>query len=800
MSEFSGLWSKSNSKPGTPVGGFDSFSSLSSGGSNKPKKLESMSLQERQSHLQQQKKSPSGQAVSSGSTWDGLDLLGGGIAASEARGNTFKGNASNSGSLLDDDFNGPPVPLKGHQSDDGRISGIDNVDDLFDVFNRPPPPEVQGQDALSHVQDTGSSLNPSYSSSSISSSTTHSSDSRTSSRNGVQFNSNNNSQNGRLERDRIADDPTSNRPAKSDPRDPYIAELVDMGFSASDARKALATTSNGLNIQEAIEFLMTEAHKNSSEQQKRIIRNGGSSNSRGPLPPPRPSDRDDSQQDLTKLASEFSSQFISKAGSFWNQGRKNLAKAIEQYNNTSGSSKDEMPAWMKQSQKDSVLYSGSDVQSAEQEIRAATREVKLIEREREAERVSRVNHKPESRSSRQEQMKKERLSTSFVNDFDKDATPVEVPQFRRKERPSGDSAKRERPEPPISRAQKFKETSLLGDNNELYVSPARRRPQRQKQSPQDELKSSPPSSAAGFVREVIYISPTALEMAMSSKELGNSSFKLGDFSQASEHYRVSLQSIPPKHLLRPLVLSNLAACQIKLGDSKGALASAVEGLAVIGPGLGVGEEAETGKSLKDIWSKLTFKQAEALENMEKFKESLEVWNLLITNGYSNFSVIERRRRCQACLAPKPLKQKSHSTSHSDKSHIYIPRSEAGKEALQKIQNVHKEQEKLETEKFALLDNVEERINKWRSGNEDNLRALISTLHTILWEELGWKQISLAELVLPKKVKIAYMKAVAKTHPDKIPSNATTEQKMISQAVFITLNKSWDSFKLSNGLS
>jgi len=33
----------------------------------------------------------------------------------------------------------------------------------------------------------------------------------------------------------------------------------------------------------------------------------------------------------------------------------------------------------------------------------------------------------------------------------------------------------------------------------------------------------------------------------------------------------------------------------------------------------------------------------------------------------------------------------------------------------------------------------------------------------------------------------------------IPQNATTEQRMISAAVFSTLNEAWDKFKKENGL-
>lgn len=56
-----------------------------------------------------------------------------------------------------------------------------------------------------------------------------------------------------------------------------------------------------------------------------------------------------------------------------------------------------------------------------------------------------------------------------------------------------------------------------------------------------------------------------------------------------------------------------------------------------------------------------------------------------------------------------------------------------------------------------------------------------------------------ELIMANRVKIVYMKAIAKVHPDKIPQNATTEQKMISAAVFATLNEAWDKFKKENGL-
>jgi hypothetical protein len=59
------------------------------------------------------------------------------------------------------------------------------------------------------------------------------------------------------------------------------------------------------------------------------------------------------------------------------------------------------------------------------------------------------------------------------------------------------------------------------------------------------------------------------------------------------------------------------------------------------------------------------------------------------------------------------------------------------------------------------------VTAWQGGKESNLRALLSSLDSILWAETGWKKVNMAELVVPNRVKIVYMKAIAKVHPDKV---------------------------------
>ncbi|KAI8850814.1 DnaJ domain-containing protein [Chytridium lagenaria] len=108
-------------------------------------------------------------------------------------------------------------------------------------------------------------------------------------------------------------------------------------------------------------------------------------------------------------------------------------------------------------------------------------------------------------------------------------------------------------------------------------------------------------------------------------------------------------------------------------------------------------------------------------------------------------------------------------------------------------------EKEEALKISLTDNVEARINAWKNGKDNNIRALLSSLDTILWKESNWVSINLSELITPQQVKIKYMKAVAKVHPDKLKPDTSVEQRMIANNVFGVLNKAWDSFKQANGL-
>lgn len=63
------------------------------------------------------------------------------------------------------------------------------------------------------------------------------------------------------------------------------------------------------------------------------------------------------------------------------------------------------------------------------------------------------------------------------------------------------------------------------------------------------------------------------------------------------------------------------------------------------------------------------------------------------------------------------------------------------------------------------------ILDWIEGKERNIRALLSTLNTVLWDgETRWKAVGMADLVTPDQVKKYYRRAVLVVHPDKVQYN------------------------------
>lgn len=677
------------------------------------------------------------------------------------------------------------------------------------------------------------------------------------------------------------------QPTGGDPRDGAIAELMEMGFSLVQSRKALAETDTGLDVQQAVGWLLNEAHRQSRTTSSSSTGTpvGRREESRGP---PREQDtrrqgnregerrgasasrrRDGSEhrkpqptwaresgggagggeKDIAAIASEVGSNFFKSANSLWSVGKKKMEKAMKELQQAQagdGAGGEDIPKWMK----DAQVY-----QREEEEMRrrpspdprgVGSREVGDQEGER-----RRAPQQPQSELLTDEALMLEAGSAppsrksavgrstdrtyhqhqqppprgQSISPIPPKQSPADLQkqrqldfaeQIRKKE-----VELRER-EAKIVMERKAKLGSGLlggGEQMEVYVSPARRRG-KAPASPapvvqegdllgggsgagaarvqegnmfqqQQQMRSSPcpasskPSSTTASLpirkaapkRAPVPISPSDLSRSNQSRQKGTEAFKLGDYALALTRYTSALTPLPGNHTLRIVVLCNRALCNLKVGDAKACLTDCEEALGIIGEGRGEGEalEVDVGevKEIVGFWEKATARKAEGLEALEKWSEAGRAWATLVEAGKGGPNALKGRSRCENAVRPKaappppPVPKQAAAKIPVAKRPPPARPTQQSQAAVQNLRKANATAEAIEAEKLSLYDSVTERINTWKKGKEGNLRALLTSLDQILWEGSGWTKVTMGQLVVPGKVKVVYMKGIARVHPDKV---------------------------------
>ncbi|KAL7625341.1 auxilin-like clathrin-binding protein required for normal clathrin function [Parahypoxylon ruwenzoriense] len=616
----------------------------------------------------------------------------------------------------------------------------------------------------------------------------------------------------------------------SDPFDKAVAELVDMGFTVENARRGLTESGAGLNVQAAVGWLLDDAHKQARSKSaprdattERARRDDSRSRNhdnpawmrgdQADIPSRRENQSPVSGDDFSKRAAAMGTSFFKTANSLWKSGQKHVQKAVADFQQESGDPS--QPRWMRSAQLDRTHSGGNGSQST-------TDEALMLE----------PGMRPERQSSR---------PTKSRDDSSRDhspalptrpfAAPSEAPKWQQ----TAQSGSRD----PRARLNK---QAIEEQSAQAYVSPSRRKKATPRATPQPEpepdllIGQSAPSSSLHQpqrsaqpsvptaklpaqsssrpisprppppTRKIPAISSVILEASTRHRLEGTAHFKRGDYDAAHTSYTNSLAGIPQSHPICIILLTNRALTSLKTGSPKQAVDDADAAISIIGPSHGEGEKVTLpdgeSREMKDLYGKALSRKAEALEQMEKWADAGNVWQQCVEAGVGGANAIAGRQRCQKALAPKPkpnakpvqaVKPRPKPSAMSD------PNQQRSSEAVQRLREANKAAEAADDEKFALSEKVDAKIAAWRDGKRDNLRALLGSLDQVLWEGSGWKKIGLHELVVVNRVKIHYMKAIAKCHPDKLPQDASTEVRLIAGTVFATLNESWDKFKAENGL-
>lgn len=613
------------------------------------------------------------------------------------------------------------------------------------------------------------------------------------------------------------------------PQDKAVADLVDMGFPADKARRALETTDTGLNVQAAVGWLLNQAHEEAQARQKTRSREPARSveQEEAPVGRPRPRVADVApeapprERSSTPSGPDFGSTLIKSAGAFWKQAQKQVQQAVSEFNSDSESGSAQ-PKWMREAAEPKQRARPTRDEETQPRARPAvpkkqadvTDEALMLEAERPTPPPRQV---PRTRVPRPDHVFDSSADTS------RDHSPAMPSRLRESHSPQPAFMKQQDPlagmmrpkQPPPTTKQMLNKQAIDDQASQAYVSSARRRkpaapapqapegdllegtspvsdrapprpaqalPVRSAQTaPPRPTQSAPPQSkprpAAPIVtrpaapkRVVPSMSPIALKATHTSRVAGNESFKRGDFAAAHEHYTTCLRHIPASHPLQIILLTNRAVTALKTGQPKVAIADADSVITLIGVSKGEGETVDLQdsesqpKPMREYYGKSLMRKAEGLENLERWSDAAVVWRQCVEDGHGGATAIQSRARAERAAAPKPAAKKPPPRAATRSA---PPVSAKPAAAVNALRASNAAAEKLDDEKFALADSVSARINAWKNGKEGNLRALLTSLDTVLWEGSGWKKVSMADVVLTNKVKIIYMKGIGKCHPDKV---------------------------------
>lgn len=611
------------------------------------------------------------------------------------------------------------------------------------------------------------------------------------------------------------------RPQGNDPFDKAIAQIMEMGFSPEDAARGLTESGQGLNVQAAVSYLLNDAHQKAKEKSQRGASTGvsddrSSSRARNGSPAwaneERPSRRDDrspaaADADLAKTAAAVGSNLLKSANKFWSVGQKKVQKAMAEFQE--GPADPSQPKWMRSAQQE---------MTAEREGRGrpkdVTDEAMMLDS---GARPDRQSRRPAQPSRPEPHRNSSRDQSPALSASSSRSAPG--PKWQQNQQPAyldaksrlskqaieeqGSQAyvsparrKKTTPQPPSEPKPFTEEPDLFGSQ-----APSRNLPTRSPQpSPRPAAVSQPPRKAPTPrpARKIPALDPSALQSSTRHRSDGTAHFKRGDYAAAHASYSSSLSAIPQTHPLAIVILCNRALTALKTGEPRQAVTDADAALELIGPGKGEGENVplqdETGdkRDMKDLYGKALTRKAEALEQMERWAEAGTVWQSCVESGVGGPTATAGRQRCQKALAPKPKPVSKPATPAASRA-TPRPRPAApakDSEAVTRLQQSNKAAEAADAERFALSDQVDARIAAWRDGKRENLRALLASLDQVLWEGSGWKKVGLHELVMANRVKIVYMKAIAKTHPDKVSSRwappPTTPRLQITENNLLTI--------------
>lgn len=609
-----------------------------------------------------------------------------------------------------------------------------------------------------------------------------------------------------ISKDKDVQSPTELHKASrnSSPPPHVVGQLVEMGFAPSAAREALQRTTTGQDVETALESLMKQGGRkepNDREEQDRRMalrlqkeedteyvpsRSGSAAsrrtNNASQSRPETPADWQKQADQLYIQASEIGTNVFNRANAFWSSAKAQAQKALDEHSGRASPATDSgraspasasdrphsrrwavpardgarkewqgKPKWMIDAEMDSEQHS------------AATNKIENRFKDDNDSEVPEA-HRPSARATAQEEISsksqradKERKGQEIVQDY---RTGPAAPLTSHRTTTGTVS-----PHPPKAVATSSVAHQQKGD-------------QLQKRK-----------------RVLVQDNPAAVQSAEQHRQRGNELFKRGAYGEAEAAYTAGLDVLQAnaKSLRRIVLLNNRANTRLKNGDARAALQDTMEVLTLIvvkenersspfllyrpsleSP-LPVPEYAQI--NLREGYAKALFRRAQAEELLERWDTAQSVWALLEkyekeegsgSSGVSNMRAAQDgRQRCNKMVKGADVLPRETARSRGVRASATKAVAQAEAKARERIREENAAQEAEEHAKDQLRDSVDSRILSWKTGKENNVRALLASLHDVVWPGLGWKRVGMHELVMENQVKKTYMRAIGRLHPDKV---------------------------------
>lgn len=584
-----------------------------------------------------------------------------------------------------------------------------------------------------------------------------------------------------------------NRPPTTadEQKDFVVAELVDIGFSVEDANEAI--NKKGLDLQKCVNYIMNKNSGNSNTER---------AENNGPVLGQRP--------EGIKL-NELGTDLFKKANSFYNFSKRAVLQNLEQFGGPR-SSNDNIPAWMKTKEKyesDAVekKYGGEEYGTDEENINQKDIE-RFMKQQRERDRDrSRarfegwIDGKPKQslRSSKEPspELPHRPLNSDYhgtISSEKRVPSRRNVHQKESLELPQRPARKSQATTPlerliPVAHHGKMPASDPVSANSSVGNT-----------TPDEDLlglgtsgtSNARKTAAPGSIRDSTPLNQFIYTDYTTAKEKATAAYKSGDYTTALESYAICLGCLPPNHELRIVILSNLASVNKLLGHLKESLDNIKDAEALFMPQEILSDYEIAAKLIKYWSTKLFMIKAEVLELLEKYGEALEQYLVLIRElNCNDKKVMDGKRRVDKIVNPQNYKPSKPSVSS---------RPATPSNRIPAIET--KRQTKLGEDEIDALtkDKIDDKIKSWAAAKQNNLRAMLTNLNEIIPPNIKMSEklrnLTTNDLMLPKQVKIQYMKVISSIHPDKLASQIKDNRELglICNGVFIILNKRWEAFK------